>query len=333
MDVIRTLSVLCSAVTLSLLVTGCSHTPAKTAAAPPKSVYDTPKTLVKPESADPENTRPVLAIPATTAPNAGTATSALSESPAAKSPVPAATTSSTTPVTAPKPVVMPTPTPAKPASVAATPATRAPALKPAAPVQSANAKPPVTSPKPNSVPVTTTPAASKPAPETSVAMITPPTVAPAPVMETLKVTLDNMPLNIRGEWILDRTETQCLLTTAPLKMEDGQGGTPVTLQIAPGSFTILTRSDIDLSYTGTGLFIDDKRPFSLETVERRTNLSFNKQRQAILDSMRSGRELKLTLGFWPSWPVTHTYSLSIPLTHFATAINAWDTCNQLLSRK
>lgn len=319
MDVIRTLSALCTAGTLSLLVTACSHTPAKTEPTPPKSVYDTPKTLVKPQTADPEKARPVLAIPATTAPATATAAPAVP------------TTPKPTPTATPKPVVMPTPTPAKPASVAATPATRAPALKPAAPVQSANAKPPATSPNP--VPVTTAPAASKPSPETSVAMITPPTVAPAPVIETLKVTLDNMPLNIRGEWILDRTETQCLLTTAPLKMEDGQGGTPVTLQIAPGSFTILTRSDIDLSYTGTGLFIDDKRPFSLETVERRTNLSFSKQRQAILDSMRSGRELKLTLGFWPTWPVTHTYSLSIPLTHFATAINAWDTCNQLLSRK
>lgn len=321
MDAIRTLSALCSAGALSLLVSACSHAPAKTDPIPPKSVYDTPKTLVKPESADPESTRTVLAIPATSTSAVETITPALSESTAAKTPVPAISTSSPAPVTPksvtpPKAIVMPTPTPAKP--TIATPAPHPPAIKPTAPAQTDN-----------------TPTPAKHAAESTVALITPAAIAPTPtpVLETLEVTLDTMPLTIHDAWILDHTETQCLLKTTSLKMDDGQGGTPVTLQITPDSLTILTRSDIDLSYEGTGLLIDGKRKFALETVERRTNLSFNTQRQAILDSMRSGRELTLTLGFWPTWPVTHTYSLAIPLTHFATAFQAWETCNQLLSRQ
>ena len=142
-----------------------------------------------------------------------------------------------------------------------------------------------------------------------------------------------MPLTIRDQWVLDRSESQCFLKSAPVRMEDGQGGTRVTLHIAPGSLSINTESDIDLSYTGTGINIDGSRHFGLETVDRRTNLSFSKQRQAILASMQSGRDLQVTLGFWPTWPVTQTYSVHIPLTHFATAMNAWETCNQLLSRK
>lgn len=169
-------------------------------------------------------------------------------------------------------------------------------------------------------------------PKTTVALLDT-TQTSRPATETLAVSLDNMPLNIRDEWILDRNESRCVLKSAPVQMEDGQGGTSVTLLIAPGNFTVNTQSDIDLSYKNTGLQIDGSRHFELETIEAHTNLRFNKQRQAILDSMQGGKDLRLTLGFWPTWPITHTYSVDIPLAHFATAMKAWDTCNRLLSRK
>jgi hypothetical protein len=49
--------------------------------------------------------------------------------------------------------------------------------------------------------------------------------------------------------------------------------------------------------------------------------------------MKTGQQLQLTVGFWPTWPVTRPYAVSIPLTHFATAMKAWETCNQLLGSR
>lgn len=150
----------------------------------------------------------------------------------------------------------------------------------------------------------------------------------APVM----VSLDNMPLTIDGEWVLDRNETRCSLSSVPLKMDDGQGGTEVSLLLKPDQLLIHTRSAIDLSYTGTGVAIGDSQ-FTLETVANDTDLSFTKQRATLLAAMSTGSDLKLTVGFWPTWPVTHTYSIDIPLRHFAPAMQAWETCNRLLSGK
>lgn len=116
-------------------------------------------------------------------------------------------------------------------------------------------------------------------------------------------------------------------------MDDGQGGTRASLWLTANELTVQTESDIDLSYSGTGISIDSGRHFALESVQRRTNIAFSKQRSALLAAMKSGQTLELTLGFWPTWPVTQTYSARFPLQHFASAYAAWETCNTLLNQR
>jgi len=164
------------------------------------------------------------------------------------------------------------------------------------------------------------------------ALIAPPLAEPVTsASETVTVTLNDLPLSIQGQWTLDRDESRCTLQSVTQKMEDGQGGTRISLWLTTTEMSFLTESDIDLSYTGTGITIDGGQHFDLETIERRTNPVFSKQRTALLGAMKSGKSLQLTLGFWPSWPVTHTYSVSFPLQHFATAYAAWETCNTQLN--
>jgi hypothetical protein len=161
-----------------------------------------------------------------------------------------------------------------------------------------------------------------------------PSPAPvAPAVESIPVAVDKMPIKIHDQWVVDRNESHCILKSIPVQMDDGQGGTRVTFWLTPGLLQFKTNSDIDLSYQGTGIQVDGGRSFVLESVEHRTNPQIIKQRQALLDSMQNGRSLRLTLGFWPTWPVTHTYEVTIPLTSFGTAFKTWETCNQLLKTK
>ena len=159
---------------------------------------------------------------------------------------------------------------------------------------------------------------------------TPPALQP---VETVHVALDKLPLSIHDQWVVDLSHSQCLLKSKPVKMEDGQGGTTVTFRLTPESLEFLTKSDIDPSYKGTGVQIDDGRIFPLETVADVTNLTFTRQRNTLLSDMEKGHTLQLTLGFWPTWPVTHTYSVTLPLDNFGSAVHAWETCNQLLKSK
>lgn len=320
----------------SLLLAGCS-TPAPKKPAeryqPPAGIKVAPPLLEKPpaQTATPQPVAPQPAPAATTPPLPAT-------KPLQPTPTPA-------PQPAPKPAVQTTPAP-QPAVKSSAPAasvppaaalTPTPTKQPPAPVKPATPQPVATAPvaaaktspaKPAETVALAAPKATPvtaPAPDT----ISPETISP----ETNKVSLDHLPLSIHGQWTLDRNESRCVLHSTVQKMEDGQGGTNVQLQLSPTELTFTTQSDIDLSYTGTGIRIDGGTPFALENVERRTNLAFSRQRSALLGAMKTGQSLELSLGFWPTWPVTQTYSARFPLQHFASAYAAWETCNKLLSHR
>lgn len=343
----------------SLLLTGCSTPAAKKPAEryqPPAGIKVAPPLQETPPAQT--ATPPAAGTPQTVAPQPITPAPVIQPAPVAKplqptptpqpAPKPAA---QATPITPNAAVAKPAPQPAVKSAAAATGVPAAAALTPTPTQQPPAPVKPVT-PKPSEpVPV----AAAKTSPASSVGAValaapkatpvTPKVTAPITAStrdtispgtntpETIKVSLDSLPLSIHGQWTLDRNESRCVLHSAVQKMEDGQGGTNVQLQLSPTEFTFITQSDIDLSYTGTGVRIDGGTPFALENVERRTNLAFSRQRSALLGAMKTGQQLELSLGFWPTWPVTQTYSTRFPLQHFASAYSAWETCNKLLSQR
>jgi len=229
------------------------------------------------------------------------------------------------PIPAKPTATIPTP---KPAPVTHAVAKPTPKPKPA-PVTHAVAKP-TPKPTPTPKPMEPEPEPLEPAPP---AVRKEPKTAEMPPVEAIPVALNKLPINVHGKWIVDRNESRCMLKSIPVRMDDGQGGTRVTLLLTPDRLQFNTDSVIDLSYTGTGISVDDGQSYPLETVTNDTNLQFVNQRKALLNSMQSGQSMQLTIGFWPTWPVTHTYAVSIPLTYFASAMQAWERCNQLLKTK
>lgn len=147
------------------------------------------------------------------------------------------------------------------------------------------------------------------------------------------VKLEQLPITIASHWILDQEAAlpakNCVLRSNSILMEDGQGSTRVYLELTPKQFNIKTKSNIDLGYEGDGLMIDST-PFELESLLNETSLAFTRQYDSLLNALKQGETLKITLGFWPSWPVSQTYSSTIPVNGFAAAYSAWDRCNKLL---
>lgn len=145
------------------------------------------------------------------------------------------------------------------------------------------------------------------------------------------LSLQDLPLNLAGRWVLDLAGEQCLLSSRGLRMADGQGGTPITLVISESNIAVLTDSNIDLSYAGSGVKIDSKH-LAFEKVDNDTNVVFIEQRQQLLNNMVRGSRLELVLGFWPTWPKTQAYRTAVPLTRFSSAFQAWRSCNELINK-
>ena len=276
--------------TLLLMTGGCAYNSAKPSTTP------TPKPTQT-------QTQAVATVPVATVPQHKTTT----PTPTPEKPV----------ATTPKPVAKPKPSVTRPAAKTEHKTKPVPIKKPAVKPSAPATKPM----EPAPTPVET--------PQPALAQEQPTITPPAP-SETVAVALDKLPISIHDQWILDRNASQCMLKSTPVRMDDGQGGTSVTFLLTPDSLQFNTKSDIDLSYTGTGIQVDDGPAFALETVDNGTNLHISKQRKPLLERMRNGQSVQLTLGFWPTWPVTHTYAVTLPLANFATAMQAWETCNQLL---
>jgi len=148
-------------------------------------------------------------------------------------------------------------------------------------------------------------------------------------LTTYKVDLATLPMNVGENWVLNRgsdSAEQCALSYRKLVMSDGQGDTPVSIIITKDSAVFKTKSNIDLEYEQTGLTIDDLPQMPIEKLLNDFSISYEQQYQSLIESMKSGEQAILSLGFWPSWPVTHTYSLSFELSDFSSAHHALLSC-------
>ncbi len=162
------------------------------------------------------------------------------------------------------------------------------------------------------------------------APLNPGTVTEQPIM----VELESLPLTIKGHWILDLDDPadtkQCILKSQSVQIDDGQGGTPLLILYTMKQLTIKTKSNIDPSYPGTGLEINGEK-FALETISNETNVLFRTQFDQITQALNKGSIAKVTLGFWPTWPHTQSYSQEVPVSGFTQAYHALQRCNQLVS--
>lgn len=283
-----------------------------------------------------------------------------------KAPVVAAKQSVLTNESTPAPVELPprlpplTPQPATPSQPAPAPVPAAVA-KPATPDRSAPGLAPVEQPpikvKPQAVPkpvpkpqparkpvaptapspvVASVPPPAKPiTPAEPIAQAQPPlpTEPPAPAEPEVVVTLEALPLNIADEWTLSASGDVCTLSTPPVRFDDGQGMSRLQLVFTSQSWLVKTRSDIDMSYSDTGLTVDEGRHFPLDQLVRDTDLMFTKDYAAMTEAFMAARRLDIALGFWPSWPVTETKTITLSLQHFARAHRAWKSCQSLINAR
>ena len=301
---------------------GCASNPAEVKAAPVKAVENKEQAAVaapvvsKEESNSPADTlaieqpqvRPVVEQPA---PPSISPPAEQPQTPKQVEPVPPAPVVRVEPKPAAKPLAKPEP---KPVAVATTPAAKPKPVKTPPPEPAPPA--PIVAPEPELV-------------ETEV--VEKEVVEKEVVEKEVEVTMESLPLTIQGEWVLSAMGDTCNLSTVPVRFDDGQGMSKLQLVFASDYWLVKTQSDIDLSYSGTGLRVDEETYFPIEQLVRESDLKFTKDYAAMTRAFMAGKNLRITLGFWPTWPVTETKTIDVPLQHFARAHRAWKQCLSLIN--
>lgn len=237
------------------------------------------------------------------------------------------------PVPLPQPAAPPEPVPVPQPAVPAEPAPR-PAPKPEP------APAPAPAPKPVPAPVPAPAPKSVPAPAPEPVATTPPAIPPQSgqdaAADTAAVDLEKLPLALNPNWTLDSGRDpvsgrdRCFLRSTTQRIEDGQGGSDIWLIFTADALRIVTRSNVDLSYADTGLQVDSNTAFPLQGLFRETNVLFDKRVNEIKQQFRSGSSVTVTLGFWPTWPVTQAYSARFAINGYSAASAALQTCDALM---
>jgi len=222
-------------------------------------------------------------------------------------------------VTKSKPVTKPKP--AQPVATAATPPVKTPATL----------QDPEPTPEPASS-ISDQLAIAEPLPDMSTAEVTT-AIQPADIMH---LDLESLPLSFGEQWSLDRRlnpvtkKTQCILTSKAVNIPDGYETTDVQVLLTLDSIYVNADSHIDLKYPQTGIRIgeDALRPFD-KLVKETTAIVSGNDVQTLYARMASSSDMVVSLGFWPTWPITETRSVSYALEDFRTAILALRACNRM----
>ena len=118
----------------------------------------------------------------------------------------------------------------------------------------------------------------------------------------------------------------CLMVSSSQLINDGQSSTKVHLVYNGQVFIAKTKSNIDLSYDALGLQIDGQNFFNIDRLHNKSNVVFESQADEIREEFINGLKAKLTLGFWPSWPKTSSFSTNFDLRGFTESYNALVSC-------
>jgi hypothetical protein len=150
------------------------------------------------------------------------------------------------------------------------------------------------------------------------------------------VEIEKLPLSLNPNWTLDSGHDpvsgreRCFLRSATLRIQDGQGGSDIALIVTGDTLRVDTRSNVDMSYENTGLQVDSETAFPLQRLFGETDVLFDQRVDEIKRQFMSGSSVTVTMGFWPTWPVTEAYSARFAIGGYSEASAALKTCDSLL---
>lgn len=138
--------------------------------------------------------------------------------------------------------------------------------------------------------------------------------------------------NANWQLVLDEDpftrQTACLMVSATKKTPDGQTTTPVHLIYNGEVLIAKTKSNVDTSYENSGLQVDLKESHNIDRLIKNNSVIFESQTDMIRDEFIKGLKARLTLGFWPTWPKTKSYTIEFDLRGFTDTYNAFQRCKK-----
>ncbi len=132
-----------------------------------------------------------------------------------------------------------------------------------------------------------------------------------------------------GRHPLDKSRFVCFVESKPVIFFDGESNTRLKLVATKNDLYAITDSNIDSSYTNTGISVDRSERIKFDLVRKKTSVIFKNYTRQYIDTLSKGYYATVTLGFWPSWPKTRPLSVNVSLLGFNKAYNKLANCKSM----
>ena len=149
--------------------------------------------------------------------------------------------------------------------------------------------------------------------------------------------LDQLPLTLNGGWIVDikktptKLEEECVLYHERIGFFDGYKDSNLKVYLTSSQIMIESDSNFDFSYPDTGLYVEDNNGnqsfHTLIISSQKTIASITFDLDDYLNM--PSKSLMVKTGFWPSWPVTETKTITFPFNEINIMSNTLNTCTSL----
>lgn len=118
----------------------------------------------------------------------------------------------------------------------------------------------------------------------------------------------------------------CVLASAKQTVNDGYQD--IQAQIIVDARTVVVRSDsvLDGSFADIGLQVAKESFVPIDEIRDRKQAVFKGQYEKLVQLFKDGREVRVQLRFWPTWPATGTHSVSFSLMGFTKAYGEAARC-------
>ena len=118
----------------------------------------------------------------------------------------------------------------------------------------------------------------------------------------------------------------CSLTSAPQPVWDGYQNTTAHLVVDRSSFVVRSPSVLDGTGSEIGVQVDTKPFVPMDRLSAARTASFDASHSGLVEQFKAGRQVRVQLKFWPTWPATGTHSATFSLLGFTKAYAEMEAC-------
>jgi len=150
----------------------------------------------------------------------------------------------------------------------------------------------------------------------------------ATVCLTLALAL-GWPAGVIADWTVKEAEgpeVRCLVESSRQPVWDGYQQSAAYFVVTSRSVAVVSPSIFDGGSSDIGLAVDDEGFIRMDRLDREKSALFDTKYDRVVAQFKAGKQVRVQLRFWPTWPATGTHSTTISLIGFTKAYGQLSGC-------